>query len=55
MGKQLLTNTLEKIFESTSKKQLIVIKSALLSLCADIERYFKKYFNISLNKRSLNK
>lgn len=51
MGKQLLTNTLEKIFESSTENNLIVIKSALLSLCADIERYFKRYFNISLNKK----
>ncbi len=54
MGKQLLTNTLEKIFKSCTEENLIVIKSALLSLCADIERYFKSYFNISLNKKVSN-
>ena len=54
MGKQLLTNTLEKIFKSCTEQNLIVIKSAFLSLCAAIERYFKSYFNISLNKKFSN-
>ena len=54
MRKQSLTNTLEKFFTSCTENSLITIKSAFLSLCADIERYFRKRFNINLNKKISN-
>lgn len=49
MRKISLNQTLDKAF-SFSDSNLVELKSAMLGLCSDIERYFKIAFDINLNE-----
>ena len=50
MRKISLEETIDKAFSSVDAN-LIKIKSAMLGLCTDIERYFKVVFGINLNEK----
>ena len=50
MKKFSLCQTLDSVY-SINNSNLVELKSAMISLCSDIERYFKVAFDINLNKK----